>query len=88
MARNRKVPPKLVEWAQERILQRLLQILGTGSQFSHGTSVATDTKAVAVNDVRNEEILDALNRNSEVLDRVQRQLSFITGVDLDKGDSS
>ena len=88
MARNRKTPPKLVEWAQERILQKLLQFLAQGSQFSHGTSVATDTKAVAVNDVRNEEMLNALDRNTEVLDRVQRQLSFITGVDLDKGDSS
>ena len=82
VARNRKVPPTLVEWAQERILQILKQILGQGGLFSHGTSVTTDTKAIAVNDVRNEEIINALDRNTEVLNKIERQLSFITEIEL------
>lgn len=82
MARNRKQPPKLVEWAQERILQRMLQLMGQGGLFSHGTSVTTDTKAVATNDVRNAEILVALDRNTEVLNKIEKQLSFITEIEL------
>ena len=82
VARNRKQPPKLVEWAQERILQKLLQFLSQGAQFSHGTSVLTDTKAVAVNDVRTEEVINALDRNTEVLNKIERQLSFITEIEL------
>lgn len=87
VARNRKQPPKLVEWAQERILQKLLQFLSQGAQFSHGTSVKTDTKAVAVNDVRNEEIINAIRTNTEVLERIVYQLSIITDVDLKPGDT-
>lgn len=77
VARNRKQPPKLVEWAQERILQKLLQFLSQGAQFTHGTSVVTDTKAVAVNDVRTSELISTIQENTEILKRIEFQLILI-----------
>ena len=51
------------------------------------TKPSIDAKATIVSDVRNEEIIVALNTQTEVLERVQKQLSFITGINLDPGDS-
>ncbi len=68
VARNRKIPPKLVEWAQERILQKLLQFLAQGAQFSHSTtSPNVDAKAVATRGVRDAEFLEALTNINENL---------------------
>ena len=88
VAFSRKVPPKLVEWAQSRILHKLNQLLGQSSRITIGTSVNTDTDAVATNDVRNSEIISAIENNSEILRRIETQLSFLTDVQLDKGDVS
>ena len=77
VARNRKQPPKIVEWAQERILQKLLQFLAQGSQFSHGTSVTTDTKAVAVNDIRTSELISVIQENTKILKDIQFQLELL-----------
>ncbi|KKM17592.1 hypothetical protein LCGC14_1674170 [marine sediment metagenome] len=51
------------------------------------TKPATDDKATIVSDVRNEEILVALNSQIEVLERVNKQLEFITGIELNPGDN-
>ncbi len=87
VARNRKIPPKLVEWAQERILQRLIQILSAGGLFTHSsTGVSTTTRAVAVNDVRNGEIINSINAHTEVLEKIHSQLVLLTGSNFKPGE--
>jgi len=87
VARIRKEPPKLVVWAQDRILQRLLQLIGQSGLFSHSkTGVTTDTRAVAVNDVRNEEILNSLAEQNDILNRIADHLSIMSGVELKSGE--
>ena len=87
MASNKKKPPQYVEWAQDRILSSLRRYLSDFSQFTFGKTVSTDDKAVAVNDVRNSEILSALHENTEVLNRIADHLSVLSGIKLERGES-
>ena len=83
MALNRKQPPNLVEWAQSRILHKLNQMIGQSGRFQIGTEHSLDTKAVAVNDVKNPEIISTLVEVVDALKRIETQLSFLTDVQLD-----
>lgn len=88
MSSSRKNIPEPVVWDQTSILREIAKLR---SQISVLTTLtenpSSDTRATVVRNVRDYEIISAIARNSEVLERIQRQLSFITGVDLDEGDS-
>lgn len=88
MARNRKQPPKIVEWAQERILQRLLQVLGQGGQFSHSSTNPSSTdKGVAVREIRKQEELILLSQIMDEMKIMNLHLSLLTENTFKPGDS-
>ena len=89
MSIQRKHIPEPVIWDQTSILREIAKLRSQLAALTNLTeNPASDTRATAVRNVRDYEILAAMDRNTEVLERVHQQLSFITGVDLDKGDSS
>ena len=87
MAIARKHISEPVVWDQISILR---EIAALKSQISTLTNLTTnpssDTRATVVRNVRDYEILASIERNTEVLERIQRQLGFITGLDIGVGE--
>ena len=87
MAVQRKHIPEFVQWDQQSILREIAALKAQISTLTNLTgNPASDTRGVVTRNVRDYEILATMDRNTEVLERIQRQLSFITNVDLDKGE--
>lgn len=79
--------PKAVIWDQTSILREISRLIGALTTLTNLTGNPTsDTRGVATRNIRDHEILDAINANTEVLERIQTQLSFMTEVDLNVGD--
>ena len=87
MTVQRKTSPDPVQWDQQAILSAIARVGATFGQLTYLTgNPPSDTRAPAMRNVRDYEIISALERHSEMLGRIERQLSFISGVDLDEGD--
>ena len=87
MAIARKHIPEPVIWDQASILREIAKLTGQISALTNLTeNPASDTRATVVRNVRDYEILASIERNSEVLERIQRQLGFITGLDIGVGE--
>ena len=87
MSIQRKHIPEPVIWDQTSILREIAKLTGQISALTNLTgNPASDTRATVVRNVRDYEILAAMDRNTEVLERIQRQLSFITTTNLEIGE--
>ncbi len=87
MSIARKHIPEPVIWDQTSILREIAKLTGQISALTNLTgNPSSDTRATVVRNVRDYEILAAMDRNTEVLERIQLQLSIITGVELNLGD--
>ncbi len=87
MSVQRKHIPEPVIWDQTSILREIAKLRSQLAALTNLTgNPASDTRATAVRNVRDYEILAAMDRNTEVLERIQRQLSFITIVNLEIGE--
>ncbi len=89
MSIQRKHIPEPVIWDQTSILREIAKLRSQLAQLTNLTSnPSSDTRATVVRNVRDYEILAAIERNTEFLGRIEQHLSFISGADLDEGDSS
>ena len=87
MSPQRKHIPEFVQWDQQSILREIAALKAQISTLTNLTgNPSSDTRGTVVRNVRDYEILAAMDRNSEVLERIQLQLSIITGVELNLGD--
>ena len=87
MSIQRKHIPEPVIWDQTSILREIAKLTGQISALTNLTgNPSSDTRATAVRNVRDYEILAAMDRNTEVLERIQRQLGFITHLDIGVGE--
>jgi len=83
----RKHIPEPVVWDQTSILREIAALKSQISTLSNLTeNPSSDTRATVMRNVRDYEIIAAIERNTEVLERIQRQLSFITDFDLGVGE--
>ena len=89
MAVARKHIPDPVVWDQTSILREIAKLKSQISVLTNLTdNPSSDTRATVVRNVRDYEILAAIERNTEVLGRIEQHLSFISDADLDEGDHS
>ena len=89
MAVARKHIPEPVIWDQLSILREIAKLTSQISVLTNlTTNPSSDTRGVVVRNVRDYELIAAIERNSEVLERIQQQLSFITSVELSLGEGS
>ena len=87
MSIQRKHIPEPVIWDQTSILREIAALKSQISALTNLTgNPSSDIRATVVRNVRDYEILAAMDRNTEVLERIQRQLSFITVVNLEIGE--
>lgn len=87
MSAQRKTIPEFVQWDQQSILREIAALKAQISTLTNLTENPTsDTRATVVRNVRDYEILSALDHLSEIMERVQMQLSFITNIELFVGD--
>ena len=87
MSISRKHIPEPVVWDQTSILREIAKLKGQISTLTNLTgNPSSDTRGIVTRNVRDYELISAIERNSEVLERIQRQLSFITGIDLETGE--
>ena len=83
----RKHIPEAVVWDQQAILAAIARLSSQLTQLNNLTGTPqSDAKGVVTRNVRDFEIIEALDRNTEVLERIQQQLSFITDVNLNLGE--
>ena len=89
MAVQRKKVPLFVQWDQQSILRRIGKLEDALTVLiSQTTTPSSDTEGIVVRNVRDHEILEGQERITEILERIQFQLSFMTGVTLEVGDLS
>ena len=87
MSIQRKHIPEPVIWDQTSILREIAALKAQISTLTNLTeNPASDTRATVVRNVRDYEILASMDRNTEVLERIQRQLGFITHLDIGVGE--
>ena len=87
MAIARKHISEPVVWDQTSILREIAALKAQISTLTNLTeNPASDTRATVVRNVRDYEILASMDRNTEVLERIQRQLGFITHLDIGVGE--
>lgn len=87
MAGSKQVIPKFVTWSQAAILSAITNLAGTVSTLTNLTSnPVSSTKGLVTRNVRDHEIIEAIDRQTEVLERIAVQLSFLTEIDLQPGD--
>ena len=85
----RKHIPQPVVWDQTSILKQISELEGALTALTNLTgNPSSDTRGVAVRNVRDYELLAGFAALTEVLERIQRQLGFLTEVDLEPGDLS
>ena len=88
MTVQRKTSPDPVQWDQQAILSAIARVGATFGQLTYLTgNPPSDTRAPAMRNVRDEEIINALVAIPEVLERIHSQLSLLTGVTLEPGDT-
>ncbi len=89
MSIQRKHIPEPVIWDQTSILREIAKLRSQLAQLTNlTTNPSSDTRATTVRNVRDYEILAAIERNTEFLGRIEQHLSFISGADLNAGDNS
>ena len=89
MAVARKHIPEPVVWDQQSILREIAKLRSQLAALTNLTgNPSSDTRGTVVRNVRDYEILAAIERNTEVLGRIEQHLSFISDADLDEGDHS
>ena len=75
--------PDLVAWDQTSILREIAALKGAMTALTNLTGNPTsDSRGVVTRNVRDYEIIEAIQGNTEVLERIQTQLSFITEIEL------
>ncbi len=88
MTIQRKHIPEPVIWDQTSILREIAKLRSQLAQLTNLTeNPSSDTRATIVRNVRDYEILASMDRNTELLGRIEQHLSFISGVDLDEGET-
>lgn len=88
MTIQRKTPPTAVAWDQQNILARLRDLEAVIAAFTKSTSnPSSDDSATLVRNIRDHEIISGLDNLHEVLERIQLQLSILTDVELNPGES-
>ena len=86
MSVARKHIPEPVIWDQTSILREIAKLTSQISVLTNLTeNPSSDTRATVVRNVRDYEILAAIERNTELLGRIEQHLSFISTIDLDEG---
>lgn len=89
MSIQRKSIPEPVQWDQAAILNAIHRMAADFSALSNLTENPTsDTRGVAVRNIRDYEILAGFAVLADVLERIQKQLSFITNIELDVGEGT
>ena len=89
MAIARKHISEPVIWDQTSILREIASLKAQISTLTNLTeNPASDTRATVVRNVRDYEIIAAIERNTEVLGRIQRQLGFGNNINLEVGEGS
>ena len=89
MSIQRKHIPEPVIWDQTSTLREIAKLTGQISALTNLTeNPSSDTRATVVRNVRDYELIAAIERNTELLGRLEQHLSFISGADLDEGDHS
>ncbi len=87
MSIQRKHIPEFVQWDQQSILREIAALKAQISTLTNLTgSPSSDTRGVVVRNVRDYEIIAAIERNTEVLSRIQLQLGFINNINLEVGE--
>lgn len=71
--------PEQVVWDQTSILREIAALKGALTTLTNLTENPTsDTKGLVTRNVRDFEIISAIQDNTQVLERIERQLSYIT----------
>ena len=87
MAIQRKHIPEPVIWDQTSILREIAKLRSQLAVLTNLTEdPSSDTRGVAVREVRAEEIIQSLAALPEVLERIHSQLSVLTGLQLEQGE--
>ncbi len=82
MTVQRKKPPKHVIWDQAAILRRIADLEAAITAFTSSSENPTsDTQGTVVRNVRDYEILSAISQQTEVLERIEQQLIFLTEIE-------
>jgi hypothetical protein len=83
----RKHLPEPVVWDQAAILSAITRMTSGVTQLTHLTTVPeSDTRAVVTRGVSDNDMVAGIADLVDVLARIQLQLSFITGISINRGE--
>ncbi|MEE9598156.1 MAG: hypothetical protein V3V96_15400 [Acidiferrobacterales bacterium] len=84
---TRKESLRPVAWDQSSILRRITKLEDELIKLTHATTApGADTQGTVVRNVRDTDILQHLAGIAEVLERIHTQFTFVTDVNLNRGE--